>query len=62
MEKRLNEIYRQYLLLLQKTKEFHLDETAYFLELVGQVFEKEAFQSLSRKVPSRCDLTPKKRA
>ena len=53
MEKLLNEIYRQYLSLLGKTKELELNETAYFLELAGQVFEKEAFRSLSRKLPQK---------
>ena len=44
----LNEIYRQYLSLLGKAKAYGLNETAYFLELAGQVFEKEAFQLLPK--------------
>ena len=51
----LNEIYGQYLSLLGKAKAYGLDETAYFLELAGQVFEKEAFRLLpkAKEEPSR---------
>ena len=58
MEKVLNEIYRQYLSLLRKTKEVGLDETSYFLELTGQVFEKEAHQLLSQKRPFEIKKRP----
>ena len=43
MEKVLNEIYREYIALLEKMKMYSFDETVYFMEIAGQVFEKEAF-------------------
>ena len=43
MEKVFNEIYGEYVALLEKMKKYSFDETAYFMEIAGQIFEKEAF-------------------
>ena len=51
MEKVLNEIYGEYIALLEKMKMYSFDETVYFMEIAGQVFEKEAFNGRFHSVP-----------
>ena len=51
MEKVLNEIYGEYIALLEKMKMYSFDETVYFMEIAGQVFEKEAFNKRFHSVP-----------